>query len=68
MARLTRRQAEVARLIATGETTKGVARKLGISVSTAKIHVRDGAARLPGPGRPTYRLLKWALEQDGESG
>jgi DNA-binding NarL/FixJ family response regulator len=65
MARLTRRQAEVARLIATGETTKGVARKLGISVSTAKEHIKGGAARLSGPGSPRHRLVVWALT-DGE--
>ena len=37
---LTKRQAEVAQLIATGHTYEGMALRLGISVNTVRMHVR----------------------------
>ncbi len=48
---LTRRQAEVAALVATGSTNRQIARSLGISEKTAEIHVSNIMSRLNVPSR-----------------
>ncbi len=44
--RLTRRQRQVLELVAEGNTTKGIARRLGISVKTVEAHRREIMRRL----------------------
>jgi DNA-binding CsgD family transcriptional regulator len=61
---LTPREAEVARLVGRGLTCKKVAKELGISTSTASVHVQNAAAKIDGPGSPKHRLIVWALTED----
>jgi DNA-binding CsgD family transcriptional regulator len=56
---LSRRQAEVAGLVAKGFPDKAIAYQLGLSVETVKTYIRDGARRIPGEGRPKHRLFLW---------
>lgn len=58
---LTERQAEVAERVAHGLSNKEVARELGLSVETVRVHVREAAGRLPGPAWPRHRLTLWFL-------
>jgi DNA-binding CsgD family transcriptional regulator len=48
---LTPREAEVLALLAEGESNKGIARRLGISVHTAKFHVGQVLDKLDATGR-----------------
>ena len=48
---LTRRESEVLRLVAEGASNKLIARRLGISVHTAKFHVASIAEKLDATGR-----------------
>jgi DNA-binding CsgD family transcriptional regulator len=50
-AALTPREAEVLALMAEGATNKGIARRLGISVSTAKFHVASVLDKLEAGSR-----------------
>ncbi|MCX7644855.1 MAG: helix-turn-helix transcriptional regulator [Rhodobacteraceae bacterium] len=50
-ARLTPREREVLRLVAEGASNKAIARALGISVHTAKFHVRSLIDKLDATGR-----------------
>lgn len=56
---LSRRQAEVAALVAKGLSDKAIARDLGLSVMTVKTYIRDGARRIPGEAAARNRLLLW---------
>ena len=49
--RLTPRQREVLQLVAEGATTKEIARKLGVSVKTAEMHVEPRGKRRGAPVR-----------------
>ena len=55
---LTRRQQEVAALIAAGATNRQLARRLGISEKTAEVHVRNIMERLHTPSRAG--IAAWA--------
>ena len=48
---LTSREAEVLALLAEGASNKAIARRLGISVHTAKFHVGQLLDKLDAPGR-----------------
>jgi DNA-binding CsgD family transcriptional regulator len=61
MADLTPAQQRVAELLARGLSTKAIARELDVSRRTVEQHVADAAARLPGDGRPSYKLLRFGL-------
>jgi DNA-binding CsgD family transcriptional regulator len=50
-AALTPREAEVLALLAEGASNKAIARRLGISVHTAKFHVGSLLAKLDATGR-----------------
>jgi DNA-binding NarL/FixJ family response regulator len=54
---LTPRQAQVASLVAQGKSNKAIASELGVSLQTVKDHISDAACRLPGDGRPRYKLI-----------
>lgn len=56
---LSRRQAEVAGLVAKGLSDKAIAHRLGLSVLTVRTYARDAAKRIPGEGQPRNRLLLW---------
>jgi DNA-binding CsgD family transcriptional regulator len=64
---LTPREAEAARLVGRGLTNKKVAKEMGISTSTASVHIANAAAKIEGPGSPRHRLVVWALSEDKES-
>lgn len=58
---LTPRQRQVAELVAKGKSAKRIAREVGISVSTVRDHIQSAASRLPGPGRPRFKLVVFVL-------
>lgn len=53
---LTRRESEVARLIALDMTYAEVAESLEISPETVASHVQNAARKIPGDARPTHKL------------
>ncbi|MDN0077627.1 helix-turn-helix transcriptional regulator [Crenobacter sp. SG2303] len=59
---LTRREVEVALLILAGHSTKGVARQLGISLETAKVHRRNLYGKLGVTSQAALFLLFVGLE------
>jgi DNA-binding NarL/FixJ family response regulator len=64
MADLTRRERQVAELVARGLTSKGVARHLDVSPATVKVHIRNAAAKLPGDGPPRHRIIIHVITQE----
>ena len=56
---LTARQAEVARCVARGLTTREIAVELGIAPRTVEAHIADAASRIPCQGAPRYRITIW---------
>jgi DNA-binding NarL/FixJ family response regulator len=58
---LTERQAEVAERVARGLTNKEIARDIGVSVETVRVHISEAAERLPGTAFPRHRLTLWFL-------
>lgn len=61
---LTERQKQVAELVAMGLSNKAIAREMGIGLQTVKDHVSAAASRVPGPGRPRYKLIVLFLPTD----
>lgn len=57
--RLTAREEEIARLVALGHTDKEVARRLGISLSTARCHLRNIRDKLGIHSRVGIALHMW---------
>lgn len=55
---LSAREREVLALLLEGQTYQQVADRLRIRKSTVNGHVRAIAERLPGPGRPFWRILR----------
>ena len=55
------RQAQVAELVAKGLPTKQIAVSLKLSVRTVENHIREAAARIPGPANPRHRLTLFFL-------
>jgi FixJ family two-component response regulator len=58
---LTPRQMQVAEMVAQGKSNKAIARELGVSLLTVKAHIGDAACRIPGDGRPRYKLIVFVL-------
>lgn len=65
---LTRRQAEIAALVARGLSDKAIAREASISPLTVRRHIHAAAERIPGAGKPRHRLTLWFLSitEDGD--
>lgn len=63
---LTARQLEVADLVAKGLSNKAIARELGISVETVKVHLRQAAERVPFRCRRRHALTLFVLSLSGE--
>jgi DNA-binding NarL/FixJ family response regulator len=63
---LTERQVEVAERVAQGLTNKEVARELGLSVETVRVHIREAAERLSGTAYPRHQLTVWFLNVAGD--
>jgi DNA-binding NarL/FixJ family response regulator len=57
---LTARQRDVVALLIQGLTCPGIARRLHLSPSTVRQHVRDIASHLPGTQPPIRRILAHA--------
>ena len=53
---LTKRESEVARLIALDLTFDQIAEELEISRLTVATHVKNAARKIPGDGRPRHKL------------
>lgn len=66
---LTRRQREVAHLVARGCSYQAIARSLGIGFYTARSYVRDAAQRLDNPDglEPYLVVFRWAHRQAWEA-
>jgi two-component system, NarL family, uhpT operon response regulator UhpA len=65
VAELTPRERQVCELVARGLSVKRVARRLDLSPSTVKVHVRNAAAKLPGEGPPRHRIVVHVLRSEG---
>lgn len=52
-------QLAVARLLAEGKTPREIGATLRLTVLTVRTYIRNGAKRIPGPGRSQYRLIRW---------
>lgn len=62
---LTPRQSEIAVLVAKGLSDKAIARATGLSRRTVEDHVSEAASRLPGNGRPRFKLICFfSIHQD----
>ena len=63
---LTPRQRDVAELVARGLSNKAIARETGLAISTVKEYIGAAASRLPGDGRPRFKLIVFVIsgEQD----
>lgn len=59
---LTPREVEIARLVAAGRSTKGIATDLRISVRTVEVHIANAARKLGGTGSPKLRLVVFVVE------
>jgi DNA-binding NarL/FixJ family response regulator len=57
MNRLTPRERDIARLVGTGLSNKGVARRLGVAEGTVKIHVHNILAKLELTNRVTLAMF-----------
>jgi DNA-binding NarL/FixJ family response regulator len=64
---LTPQQRTVAELVARGYSNKKIAREVGISPETVRDHIRGAADRIPGDGRPRYKLLVFMLLEDEDA-
>ncbi len=63
--KLTSREFEVAKIIAEqGVGSYAIAKSLGISISTVRSHLRMIAAKLPGPGGPREKVVRWYYRVD----
>ena len=58
---LTRRQVQIAMCVAKGMSNKQIAKYLHIKLNTVLAHVQEIARRMPGEGKPRYRLTVWYL-------
>jgi len=62
VATLTRRELQVATLLAYGYTNSEVAEKLGISVRTAEMHRANAMRKLGASSRA--EIVRWALDNE----
>ena len=54
-------------MIADGALHKHVARELGISIRTVHTHINRAAAKLPGNGFPTRKIVRFFLVQASDT-
>lgn len=59
--RLTPREEEIALMVAKGMLRKQIVRELKISKTAVDYHLRNVGNKLPGPGNPLVRIVKWAV-------
>jgi DNA-binding NarL/FixJ family response regulator len=58
---LTRRQAEIAGLVARGLPNKAIAERAHIAYDTVRLHVTAAAAKIPGDAAPRIKLTLWVF-------
>jgi DNA-binding NarL/FixJ family response regulator len=58
---LTKRQQEVAELVADGCSAREIGRQLGIAERTVVVHMQDAAKRLGGTTDPRHQLIVWGV-------
>lgn len=56
---LTPRERQVAELVAENLIDGQIARRLGISTSTVRSHIRSIGLKIPGCGRLKGRIIRW---------
>lgn len=67
---LTRRQTEIAGLVARGLADKVIAARTDLAIDTVRVHIQAAAARIPGNGTPRHKLTLWFfnIETDEKAG
>lgn len=61
---LTPRQRQIAELVAQGMTNKAISQHTGLALPTVKEYVSTAASRLPGDGRPRFKLIVFVLSEE----
>jgi DNA-binding CsgD family transcriptional regulator len=56
----------VVALLAQGLTAREIGRELRITATSAKTYIRRAAKEVPGPGRPSVRLIRWYMSAKGD--
>ncbi len=56
---LSKRQVEIATLVAHGLPDKVIAEETGLSINTVRIHIQAAAGKLGQRGTPRHRLTLW---------
>lgn len=56
---LTKRQAEIAILVARGFPDKVIAERMDISIDGVRARIQAAAANVPGNGTPRHKLILW---------
>lgn len=56
---LTKRQTEIATLVARGFADKVIAERMEISIDGVRARIQAAAAQIPGNGSPRHKLTLW---------
>lgn len=61
----TRRQAQIAAMVAHGLSDKAIGLRLNISPKTVQNHIQSVSKHMPGEGSPRHRLTVWFISIKG---
>lgn len=56
---LSPRQRAIAQMLSKGMTARAIAKKFGIAERTLKYHCRRASEKIPGDGRPSFKMIAW---------
>lgn len=65
----TPREVDVIERLVEGKSSKRIAAELGIAPGAVRVHIHNAAGRLPGGGRPSFKITRWYfMICDGSTG